>query len=74
MASPVRAKHLSPDQLFAPSNLAFEPLPLLRLRRCEQFPARRTDLGGDALLDDRTRINDLGHDSIIAPTRTRIGS
>ena len=73
MALPVRAKYLSPDALLAPANLAFEPLPLLRPRRCEQFLAKRNNLGHDALLDDRSRIDDLGRDTIIAPPRIPIG-
>ena len=73
VASPVRAEHLSPNPCFAPANPAFEPLPLLRIRHHEQFVAERTDLTGDALIDDRSRIDDLGHNTIIAPTRTPIG-
>jgi hypothetical protein len=74
MALPARPEHLSPDPFFAPSHLAFETLPLLRLRRREQFLAERADLRGDSLLDDRSRIDDLGHEMIIAPTRTPLDS
>jgi hypothetical protein len=71
----VRAEHLSPDPLFAPSNLSFESLSLLRFCRREQFLVERTDLRGEPLLDDRSRIDDLGHDMIIAPSeRVPIGS
>jgi len=74
-ASPVRlrAENLSPDLLLAPSNLALQPLPLLRLQHRQPFLVKRTDLRGDLLLDDRNRIDDLGHDTIITPAPMRIG-